>query len=203
MGGRAFDGSAKELGYWGRFLEFAMVVGLLWVIELVDWLFFDGGLVRWGIYPRDFGRIYGILFAPLLHDGWGHLIGNSLSLLVLGAGVLISGWRRLWSVVLVSVVVAGVLVWLIGRGGTVHVGASSVVFGFLGYLVAAGFYGRSLVAFGLAVLVVVFYWGSIFGVLPWVGGEGGRISWEGHLGVGGNFGGKVWMGGEILKLGSV
>ena len=60
----------------------------------------------------------------------------------------------------------------------VHVGASGLVFGYFGYLVARGWYERSILSILVAVaVIVVFGWGILFGLLP----TGGFVSWEGHL----------------------
>ena len=79
----------------------------------------------------------------------------------------------------VSVIVAlvsGVGVWAVARNG-IHVGASGLVFGYFGYLVARGWYQRSFSSIVVAILVVFFYGGLIFGIVP----SFGFVSWEGHL----------------------
>ncbi len=153
---------------------------LLWLIELADRLLFQGSLENHGIHPRSFSDLHGFLFAPLLHAGWGHLLGNSLSLLVLGSIILApaSGWRNLAQVSVASMTLAGLLVWLIGASGSNHIGASSLVFGFLSFLLASGFYQRTPLTIIISILVGIFYSGAIFGILPSDSG----ISWESHLG---------------------
>ena len=114
--------------------------------------------------------------APFLHGGFGHVISNTVPLLLLGSLVAARGWQTLLGVTLFVVLLGGAGVWLVARGGS-HVGASGLVFGYFGYLVARGWYDRRIVSILIAVVVIVVYGGLIFGVLP----TGDRVSWEGHL----------------------
>lgn len=154
------------------------LLAIMWAVELIDWL---GG--RWleldgyGIRPRQLGGLPGILFAPFLHAGWGHLAANSLPLLVLGLLGYGRGERSFWLASTGIVLMGGGGVWLIGGSGTVHVGASGLVFGYFGYLLTAGMVERSVVAILRAVTVAVLYGSIVWGVLPTRAG----VSWEGHL----------------------
>ncbi|HVG95694.1 MAG TPA: rhomboid family intramembrane serine protease [Chloroflexota bacterium] len=152
-------------------------IALIWLVELTDLVVFHGALDRAGIRPRTESGLWGIAYAPFLHAGLAHLIANTVPLLVLGWLVLVRGLRD-WLWVTVVVVLAGGLgVWLFGRPGTVHIGASGLIFGYLGYLLLRGFWERSLMAVAIAVLAGVLYGGALWGVLP---GQRG-VSWEGHL----------------------
>ncbi len=156
-------------------LALVAALALMWVIEIVDTVALNDWLQAGGIHPRRLDGLDGILWAPLLHVGFGHLIGNSIPFLVLGGLVAMRGLRQ-WSIVtLAVVVVGGAATWLFARTGN-HVGASGVVFGYLGYLVGAAIFERSLKAVVLALIAGFFYWGLVFGLLP-----AGDVSWEGHL----------------------
>lgn len=160
------------------FLTMCAVVPALYLVELVD-LAFGGGLdVLGGIQPRRLDGIDGVLFAPLLHVGFGHLTANSVPLILLGTFVLAGQTRRFLAVTATIVIVGGLVVWLFGAPGTVVVGASGVVFGYLGYLFMRGIVERSLWHLGVAVLVGLLYGWTVAGVLP---GDP-RVSWLGHLG---------------------
>jgi membrane associated rhomboid family serine protease len=161
-----------------RLRHFGVFVLSLWIIELADRILFGNSLETHGIHPRSFSHWEGLLFAPFLHGTWGHLLGNSISLLILGSAILAWGWRDLAIVSIASALVAGGLVWIIGSSGTNHIGASSLVFGYLGFLLASGFYQRTPLTIIISILVVIFYGGALFGVLP----SDSSISWEGHLG---------------------
>jgi membrane associated rhomboid family serine protease len=51
------------------------------------------------------------------------------------------------------------------------------VFGFLGYLLARGYFERSILAIVLGLFALVLYGGMLWGALPIQQG----ISWQGHL----------------------
>jgi membrane associated rhomboid family serine protease len=151
-------------------------VALLWAIELVD-LILGGTLDRYGIAPRRLDRAWTILVAPLLHFGFFHLIANTVPLLVLGGILLL---RRAGDFLVVSVLatlVGGAGVWLLGRPNSIHLGASVLVFGYLGALLLRGFFDRSLVSLGVSLVVGMLYGGALWGLLPLRFG----VSWEGHL----------------------
>lgn len=150
--------------------------GLLWGIEAYDqvtgqWLDADG------IVPRSVDGLDGIVWAPLLHGNWAHLIANTLPFLIFGFLVMAHGIGRFVVVTAVIWAVGGLGVWLTGAPGTVHIGMSGVIFGWLAYLLVRGFFARSGRQILLAV-VLFFLWGGILlGVLP---GQPG-VSWQGHL----------------------
>jgi membrane associated rhomboid family serine protease len=149
---------------------------LLWAIEFVD-VVLGNRLDDEGIRPRDEEGLLGIVFAPLLHAGWGHLIANTLPLLVLGFLVFLSGIGRALAATAVIWVVGGLGTWLIAPERTVHIGASVIVFGWLTYLLLRGIFARNEGQIALGAVVLVFYGGLLLGVLP---GQPG-ISWQGHL----------------------
>jgi len=149
---------------------------VLWVVEFYDQLTGER-LDQDGIVPRSVDGLEGILWAPLLHGGWAHLIANTLPFVIFGFLVLANGIGRFLLVTAVIWVLAGLGVWFTAPDGSVTVGMSGVIFGWLTYLLVRGFFARSVGQIVLA-LVVFFFWGGILlGVLP--GQEG--ISWQGHL----------------------
>ena len=169
---------AKERGAgWARAAAFSVgFVALLWLIELADVLL-PAQLDEEGVRPRSEDGLWGILFAPLLHAGWGHLIANSLPLLVLGFLVFLSGIGRALAATAVIWVVGGLGTWLIAPEHTIHLGASVIVFGWLTYLMLRGIFARSEGQIALGAVVLILYGGALWGVLP---GQPG-ISWQGHL----------------------
>ena len=76
----------------------------------------------------------------------------------------------------IIVLVGGALLWLFGRNAA-HVGASVLIFGYFGYLVALGWYDRNIESFIVAVITILLYGGLVWGILP----SAGQVSWEGHL----------------------
>ena len=158
----------------------ARVIGgallLMWGVEILDTFVFDDGLQRHGIEPRQLDGLEGVLFAPVLHGGWSHIISNSIPFVVLGGLVMLSGLRKFLTATAIIMIGAGLATWLFARSGN-HIGASMLVFGYFGFLLGSGWFERSLKAIGIAALVAIFYGGLIFGVIP----RGSGVSWEGHL----------------------
>lgn len=159
-----------------------MIIGgfvlLLWIIEGVDQVVFNGALDGFGVRPRTLNGLWGILWAPFLHGGFRHLLANTWPLLILGSIVMIS--RRLRDFFFISfviVIIGGLGAWLIGPRFSVHLGASGLIFGYFGFLLLSAYFERSCRAIAIAVVVLLFYSGIIWGVLP----QGGGISWQTHL----------------------
>lgn len=151
-------------------------VALLYVIELVD-LALPAKLESNGILPRHLVGLDGIVWSPLLHDTWGHLIGNTIPVLVLGWLVMAGGLRQFVAVTALVWIVSGVGTWLVGTAAGVHIGASGLAFGWLVFLLVRGFFARSFAQILVAVVLFVYWGGMLWGVLP---GQPG-ISWEAHL----------------------
>jgi membrane associated rhomboid family serine protease len=155
----------------------ASLLLVMWGLEIADFLVFRGALDVYGIHPRETDKLAGIAFAPLLHVGFAHLVSNTVPILIFGWVILLHAVRDFVVVSLLSTLVGGMGVWLVGAPGSVHLGASVLVFGFFGFLLLRGWFRRSLGSIALSVAVFLVYGGLIFGVLP---GQVG-ISWEGHL----------------------
>ena len=115
------------------------VVGLIWAVYLVDMLL-PGELARFGIRPRSLAGLWGIPASPFLHAGIPHLIANSGALFVLLVLALSVDRVLAAEAIVIIIVVGGGLVWLFGAPRTVHVGASGVIFGLIGFLLFAGFF---------------------------------------------------------------
>ncbi len=151
------------------------LVAVMWVVEVFNG-FMGHGLNSYGILPRTTGGLIGIPLAPFLHAGIGHVLGNTIPLLALGSLTVLQVRNAFGVATLFIVCVGGAGVWLIGRPDF-HVGASGLVFGYFGFLVARGWFDRRFVPILVAVAVLVLYGGLLFGVLP----TRGFVSWEGHL----------------------
>jgi len=154
----------------------AVIVAVMWLVEIVDSVLLSDRLqVQFGILPRRGSGLDGIAFAPLLHADFPHLIANTVPFLVLGGLVMVRGVKRWLAVTAMVVGIGGGLTWLLAGNG-IHIGASGVVFGYLGYLVATAFFERRIGPVIPALIAVVLYGGAVVGFLPQAG-----ISWESHL----------------------
>ncbi len=153
-----------------------VAVAAMWAVEVIDSFVLDDRLQANGIQPRRRDSIDGVAYAPFLHLGWPHLIANSVPFLVLGGLVSLWGWRRWVIVTLLVILIGGGATWLLGRPAN-HIGASGLVFGYFGFLVAAVFYERRLWPVVPAAIAIVAYGSAIVaGAAPTDG-----VSWEGHV----------------------
>src|SRR5699024_671133 len=66
---------------------------LLYLIEIVDSAV-TADLDKGGIEPRSLGGLEGIIWSPLLHHGWAHLIGNTIPVVVFAFLVMAAGLAR-------------------------------------------------------------------------------------------------------------
>jgi membrane associated rhomboid family serine protease len=159
------------------FVAMCAAVPVLFLIEAFDIGLGAGLDVAGGIIPRRIDGLDGIIFSPFLHAGWDHLYSNAVPLILLGTFVLAAGAKRfLWSTLLIMLV-GGLGVWFVGDPGSVVVGASGVIFGYLGLLVMRGLVERSWWNLGVALFIGLLYWWQLYNVLP----TDQPISWQGHL----------------------
>src|SRR5581483_8673323 len=104
-----------------------------------------------GIVPRDTSHLDGVLWSPLLHHGWQHLEGNTVPFLVFGFLAMAGGLGQWILVTAIIWLLGGLGVWLIAPDGSVTIGASGVIFGWLVFLLARGFFAGSMRQMLLAV----------------------------------------------------
>ena len=166
----------------GRARTGLLVVGgfvlVLYVIEFINALLLHSLNGVFGLRPRRLDGILDILTFPLLHANLGHLLSNTLPLIIFGFLVLLSGVRVFLTTLALSWLASGVVVWLIG-GFNVTVGSSGLVFGLFAFLLVRGFVNRSWWQILLSVVLFLSYGGILFGVLPTLVGY---VSWQAHLG---------------------
>jgi membrane associated rhomboid family serine protease len=160
------------------FVTMCAVIPVLFLIEAIDQGIGGGALdLAGGIIPRHLGGLDGVLFSPFLHAGWAHLYGNAVPLILVGTFALAGGTRRfIWSTALIMLV-SGLGVWIVGDSDSVVVGASGVIFGYLGLLFVRGFVERSWWNLGVAAFIGLLYWYQIYNIVP----TDQPISWQGHL----------------------
>jgi membrane associated rhomboid family serine protease len=160
------------------------LAALMIIIQSINWFTnyrFDAS----GIEPRTWSGLLGVLFAPLLHGSWAHLWSNLVPLVIMGTLITLSSMRQFIAVTVLVWLVSGLGVWLIAPAGTVTVGASGIVFGWLAFLIARGIWTRSWqhILLGLVLLAV---YGSIFwsGIITVAAADITGVvalSWQGHL----------------------
>ncbi|ATG15624.1 rhomboid family intramembrane serine protease [Providencia alcalifaciens] len=151
------------------------LAGLLIAIQIVNSL--SGySLVSFGIQPRTTHGLMGIIFAPLIHGDWAHLLSNLPPLLILSALLLHDSIRKYAYASAFIIVIGGAIVWLIGRNA-LHIGASGWIFGLWGLLIAQGFFRRKWLDIVIALLVLFYFGAMASGLLP----VHQKISTESHI----------------------
>ena len=155
------------------------VVGLMWLLYAIR-IMMPASVERSmviGIVPRSGEGLAGIAAAPFFHASFSHLMANTIPLIALSALVLLSDVSVYASVFAMTALIAGAGTWLFGAPGTMHVGASGVIFGMIGYLIARGFFDRRVVSVAIGVVVALLYGGAVRSTLIPAAG----VSWSGHL----------------------
>jgi len=152
-----------------------ILVGGLWIIQLVNFAL-RYRLNIFGIYPRHPFGLIGIFFSPLLHGSFTHLFFNSIPLVVLLDFVLAHGMNEFVCVTLTITILGGFLTWIFGRRG-LHVGASLVVMGYIGYLLVDAYQHPSVMTLVLGAICIYYFGGFIFHLFP----TEEKTSWEAHL----------------------
>lgn len=153
------------------------LLALMWLLEGIDAVTLNS-LDSFGIEPRRLSDLPNILWAPLLHYGWPHLISNSVPFLVLGVLTYLSGPAKWVVTTIISTIVSGLFAWLLAPIGSITAGASGLIFGYLTYLLVRGIFSRKIGQILLAVVVFGIYGSVLLGVFPTQVG----VSWQAHLG---------------------
>ena len=158
-----------------RVIPVVVMLTVMWAVEIVD-VPLDGDLDRFGIRPRRIDGLDGLVFSPFLHRGFGHLFANSVPFLLLGAAIALGSVRRWATVTVIVAAVSGLGAWLFSDAGTVTVGASGLVFGYLTYLVTRGLFAQKVSYLLGGLVALMLYGGVLWGLVPTPG-----VSWSGHL----------------------
>lgn len=153
-------------------------VGIIWAVYLLNIIVFFSDFRAFGIRPRETSGLLGVLLSPFLHGSWAHLISNSIPLFIL-TFLIVQFYSKIWIPVTVfSVLGGGFAVWLFAQTNSNHIGASGVIFSYIGFLLFSGIFRRSVKSILIGVIIVFLYGGALLsGIVP--GQEG--ISWQGHL----------------------
>lgn len=151
------------------------VVAILWAITLINHVM-GYAFNQFGIYPRELLGLIGIFLWVLLHGDLTHLIVNTTPMLFLGFFVAVRGPRLFLKITFTVWILAGIGVWLFARPA-VHLGASGLIFGYFGFLLAVAIYERSLVDLAVATVTIFYYGGLFFGLLP----GPAFVSFEAHI----------------------
>lgn len=151
----------------------ALLIVIIWIVFALDHFL---PLEQLGLIPRTFRGLVGIVAMPFLHGDFAHLLGNSVPLAV--TLLLLAGSRaNSGAIVVLITLFGGIGLWLFGREA-LHIGASGLVFGLIGFHVFAGIFERRLQSVLISAIVGLLYASTVIqGVMPFQQG----VSWEGHL----------------------
>lgn len=152
------------------------LVALLWIIHFINRAL-QYRLNYLGIYPRSTQGLVGIIFAPLLHGSFNHLFFNSIPLLILFDLALLDGRTTFYFSSATIIILSGFLIWLFGRRA-LHIGASSLIMGYFGYLIAGAYFHFTVKTIILAVVCLYYFGGLLLALFPSANKD---VSWEGHV----------------------
>jgi membrane associated rhomboid family serine protease len=160
---------------------FFLMVGFIaaiWLLQIANWADHYRLDFSYGIVPHNLGRLPEIFTAPFLHFSWDHIEGNSGPLFVFGLLAAYRGVVRFLGVTLLVAVTSGLAVWLFQGSHELTVGASGLIFGYFGYVLARGVIDRNLIDALAAVVMALSYAYILTVAIPGTPG----VSWTGHLG---------------------
>jgi membrane associated rhomboid family serine protease len=153
---------------------------LLWILEVLDQVVFNGVLDFLGIIPRDVNRLWAVLIVPLLHAGYGHLAGNAILLVVFGTLTGLTSPRSYLAVSSALYLFSGMFIWLLAPGNRILIGASGLCYAYFGYILGRGFFGCSPFSLAISAFVATLFCPILVeGVFP--NAYTVNVSWEGHL----------------------
>jgi membrane associated rhomboid family serine protease len=152
-----------------------LFIFLLWLVKFIE-IVFDYPLYNLGVYPRHIKGILGVFTSPLIHADFGHLVSNSIPLLVLGAGLFYYYRTVAYKIFFLILFATGFWVWVSARP-SYHIGASGVVYGLATFMFVSGAIKKNMSLAAFSLVVVFLYGNLIWGVLPVMP----HISWESHL----------------------
>ena len=153
-----------------------LIVAIFWLVHIVN-LALPFDIRLYGIRPQHLESLWGILLSPLLHADFRHLIANSGALFVLLYVSMLYNRKLTFKALIIIILVSGVLVWIFGKRDTLHLGASGIIFGMIGFLTFLGLFRREWTAFLISVAISILYGGALLTLLIYIPG----ISWAGHF----------------------
>ncbi|SHJ68709.1 Membrane associated serine protease, rhomboid family [Tangfeifania diversioriginum] len=153
----------------------ALLVFVFWMVKITE-LVTGISLVEWGVFPREWRGLPGILFSPFIHSGFSHLISNSVPFFILFFALIYFYRRISYRIFIILYLLSGLTVWLAGRPAW-HIGASGVVYALAAFHFVSGIIRNDVRLLTLSVVVVFLYGGMVWGLLP----IDPKMSWEGHL----------------------
>ncbi len=148
---------------------------LIWLVKMVE-IAVDTSFSSYGVFPGDISGLKGILFSPLIHGDFNHLLANTIPLLTLATGLFYFYKRVAFKVFGLIYILSGIWLWFFGRE-SFHIGASGLVYGLAFFIFFSGVLRKDRRLLAISLIVVFLYGSLIWGIFP----TDGKVSWEGHL----------------------
>ncbi len=147
----------------------------LWIVFWIE-VNYDLYLNKYGLLPRTFSGLRGIVFSPFIHSGIKHLFNNSFPLFILLTSLFYFYRNIAFKVLLYGTLFSGLLTWIIARDAY-HIGASGIVYLLFSFILFSGLIRKYYRLIAVSLIVIFLYGSMIWYILPIKEG----ISWEGHL----------------------
>jgi membrane associated rhomboid family serine protease len=150
----------------------------VFIIWLVYWIgeTFHLHFTRYGIYPHKIQGLKGIVFSPLIHADFFHILHNTLPLFILSSFLFYHYRRIAWKILFWGWFLTGLGTWLFGRE-SYHIGISGINYMLISFLFFAGVMIGYYRLMALSLIIVFLYGSLVWFMFPIVE----RMSWEGHL----------------------
>lgn len=157
----------------------AILVAVLWLVKTIE-IVLNISFVGYGILPLRIEGLKGILFSPIIHGSFKHLISNSIPLFLLGTALFYYYKSKAWEIIILAWVLTGLWVWLFARGNSYHIGASGVVYALAAFHFTSGVIRKESKLIAFSLLVTFLYGSFVWGIFPGFSIKE-KISWESHL----------------------
>ncbi len=153
----------------------AIILIIIWSVKLFE-IVFDYNFTEYGVLPRNFNGLIGILFSPLIHSDVNHLLSNSLPVIILCLLIFNFYSQIAKKIFIYLYFISGLWLWCIGRE-SFHIGASGLIYAMASFLFFSGILRKNSQLSAVALLVIFIYGGLFWGLFP----IDKNVSWEGHL----------------------
>lgn len=128
------DGVKDQLG--GIFF----FIAIIWAFFITDYVPYVNWYKWFALRPRHLTGLHGVLTMPFAHGGFGHIVSNTIPLII--TLITLAALRpKTWPwVVGLLIVTSGALTWLIGGYNQSIIGASGLVLGLVTFLISPGLF---------------------------------------------------------------
>ncbi len=165
----------SDSNIWRSLLIPFAFLAIMWIVFGIEH-YMHISFNSYGIYPRDFTGLRGIIFSPFIHGDFNHILNNSYPVLILGTAIYYFYSKSANTVMIYSFLMTGLWVWAMARP-SFHIGASGLIYAWGAFLFTSGALNKNIRMMGLSLLIVFLYGSLIWGVLPILP----EVSFESHL----------------------